>query len=70
MPFKQPCNFLSLQFIGRIFSTCLPIHKNGVNGVTFMGVICIDMLMRDLIGDLTAFQRGEIAYAFMLDGAG
>ena len=53
-----------------MLSACLPIHHNENGALTFMGVTCIDMLMRDLIGELTAFQRGEIAYTFMLDGAG
>ena len=35
-----------------------------------MGVACIDMLMRDLVQELTFFQQGEIAYTFMLDQEG
>ena len=54
---------------GMVISACLPVHKNHQ---TFMGVTCIDMLMRDLIGELTAFQncKGEILYPFMLDKHG
>ena len=35
-----------------------------------MGVACVDMLIRDLIGDLTAFRNLDVAYTFMLDGTG
>ncbi len=50
-----------------ILSACLPLHKDGND---FLGVTCIDMLMRDLIGELTSFQQGDIAYTFMLDAQG
>ena len=55
------------QYTGMMLSACLPFHKNGDD---FMGVTCIDMLMRDLVGELTSFQQGEIAYTFMLDQGG
>ena len=37
-----------------------------------MGVTCVDYLMRDLIGTLTAFKncKGEHIYSFMLDQNG
>ena len=52
---------------GIVLTACLPIYRGGD---TFEGVACVDMLMRDLISELTAFQNLDIAYTFMLDGAG
>ena len=55
-------------FIAEIVITaCLPIHRNDN---TFEGVACVDMLMRDLISDLTAFPNLNAGYTFMLDSAG
>ena len=48
-------------------TVCLPIHRDGNR---FEGVACVDILMRDLISDLTAFENLDIAYAFMLDPVG
>ena len=56
-----------LVIAGIVLTACLPIHRGGD---TFEGVACVDMLMRDLISDLTAFQNLDIAYTFMLDSAG
>ena len=50
-----------------MITACLPIHKSDN---TFKGVACVDMLMRDLISDLTAFPDLNVGYTFMLDGAG
>ncbi len=52
---------------GIVLTACLPIHKNGD---IFSGIACVDMLMRDLIGDLTGFQNLDVVYTFMLDSAG
>ena len=35
-----------------------------------MGVTCIDILMRDLVEDLTLQYNMDAAYTFMLDLAG
>ena len=52
---------------GIVLTACLPIHKTPWE---FVGVACVDILMRDMIGDLTAFQDLDVAYTFMLDQAG
>ena len=52
---------------GIVITACLPIHRGGDK---FEGVACVDMLMRDLISDLTAFPNLNVGYTFMLDGAG
>ena len=52
---------------GIVYSACLPVHKNGN---VFMGVTCIDILMRDLVEDLTLQYNMDAAYTFMLDLAG
>ena len=54
---------------GMVISACLPVHDT--DG-TFKGVSCVDILMRDLIAELTAFDafKGEVFYPFMLDKFG
>ena len=53
--------------LGIVITACLPIHKNQN---TYEGVACVDMLMRDLISDLTAFPNLDVGYTLMLDSAG
>ena len=53
--------------LGIVITACLPIHKNDD---MFEGVACVDMLMRDLISDLTAFPNLNVGYTLMLDSAG
>ena len=49
-------------------SACLPIHatRPGGTGRTFLGVACIDLMMEDLVAELTGFEAGENSYSFML----
>ena len=68
LPFiVKPILFHIIYHLGIVITACLPIHKNDD---TFMGVACVDMLMRDLISDLTAFPNLNVGYTFMLDSAG
>ena len=56
--------------LGIVYSACLPIH---MSGSMFMGVTCIDILMKDLVEDLVSypcFQHMDVAYSFMLDSSG
>ena len=52
---------------GIVYSACLPIHKNGNS---FAGVTCIDILMRDMVQELTASHNMDMTYTFMLDTLG
>ena len=60
-------NFCVLYILGIVITACLPIHKNDN---TFEGVACVDMLMRDLISNLTALPNLNVGYTLMLDSAG
>ena len=61
-------------------TACLPIRtdpctETKFHGVActktgFHGVACVDMLMRDLIADVTEFQYLDIGYNFMINGGG
>ena len=60
----------SLNHTGIMYSACLPIHKSGTS---FVGVVCIDILMRNLVEDLTSypcFQHSSVAYSFMINSDG
>lgn len=35
-----------------------------------VGVTCTDILLDELLSDITNFQQGELSYAFMIDGQG
>lgn len=34
------------------------------------GVTCTDILLDELLSDITNFKQGELSYAFMIDGQG
>ena len=48
-------------------TACLPIQNTEFE---FLGVACVDMLMRDLIADITEFQNLDIGYTFMINSGG
>ena len=49
---------------GVVISGCLPVyHKSQLKGV-----VCIDRTVSDLLSDVTYFNKGELNYAFVLDG--
>ena len=52
--------------IGVVLSACLPIKRSS----RFVGVACADMLVRDLIAEVTVFQNLDIGYSFMINSAG
>lgn len=52
---------------GIVYSACVPIHENGNS---FAGVTCIDILMRDMVQELTASHNMDMTYTFMLDPLG
>ncbi|CAH1782873.1 unnamed protein product, partial [Owenia fusiformis] len=52
--------------LGLVTSICLPVHHKG----TIKGVACVDMTMTDLLTDITYFNDGDQAYAFMIDNKG
>lgn len=35
-----------------------------------VGVTCTDILLDELLSDITNFKQGELSYAFMIDGQG
>lgn len=37
---------------------------------TLVGVTCTDILLDELLSDITNFKQGELSYAFMIDGQG
>ena len=49
-----------------VISTCLPVNSGG----RFVGVMCIDLLLADLVGDMDSFIYGENSYAFLIDTNG
>lgn len=51
---------------GLISSLCLPVDKLG----GLVGVTCTDILLDELLSDITNFKQGELSYAFMIDGQG
>ncbi|XP_048764452.2 VWFA and cache domain-containing protein 1-like isoform X2 [Ostrea edulis] len=51
---------------GLVTSLCLPVDKSG----TLVGVTCTDILLDELLSDITNFKQGELSYAFMIDGQG
>ena len=49
---------------GILVSGCLPVfHQSQLKGVA-----CIDRTVSDLLSDVTYFNKGELNYAFVLDG--
>jgi hypothetical protein len=57
---------LLYNFKGLITSLCLPVDKSG----SLIGVTCTDILLDELLSDITNFKQGELSYAFMIDGQG
>ncbi|XP_052714892.1 VWFA and cache domain-containing protein 1-like isoform X2 [Crassostrea angulata] len=51
---------------GLITSLCLPVDISG----ELVGVTCTDILLDELLSDITNFKQGELSYAFMIDGQG
>ncbi|XP_061180202.1 uncharacterized protein LOC133188722 [Saccostrea echinata] len=51
---------------GLITSLCLPVETSG----SLRGVTCTDILLDELLSDITNFKQGELSYAFMIDGQG
>ncbi|KAK2181045.1 hypothetical protein NP493_412g00022 [Ridgeia piscesae] len=47
-----------------VVSGCLPVHHYS----QLKGVVCIDRSVSDLLSDVTYFNKGELNYAFVLDG--
>ncbi|XP_065940596.1 VWFA and cache domain-containing protein 1 isoform X3 [Magallana gigas] len=52
--------------IGLIVSMCLPCTSNS----NFIGVVCTDIKLKDLVEDTTYLQQGEDTYSFVIDGTG
>ncbi|KAI0210266.1 VWFA and cache domain-containing protein 1 [Lamellibrachia satsuma] len=49
---------------GILISACLPVYHNG----ELKGVVGIDRAVSDLLSDVTYFNKGELNYAFVIDG--
>lgn len=47
-------------------SMCLPCTTNS----DFIGVVCTDIKLKDLVEDTTYLQQGEDTYSFVIDGTG
>lgn len=47
-------------------SMCLPCTSNS----NFIGVVCTDIKLKDLVEDTTYLQQGEDTYSFVIDGTG
>ncbi|KAK2181048.1 hypothetical protein NP493_412g01003 [Ridgeia piscesae] len=50
--------------VGVLVSGCLPVYHKA----QLKGVVCIDRSASDLLSDVTYFNKGELNYAFVLDG--
>ncbi|KAI0210270.1 VWFA and cache domain-containing protein 1 [Lamellibrachia satsuma] len=50
--------------IGVVISGCLPVFYDS----QLKGVVCIDRTVSDLLSDVTYFNKGELNYAFVIDG--
>lgn len=53
-------------FLGLIVSMCLPCTSNS----DFIGVVCTDIKLSDLVEDTTYLQQGQNTYSFIIDGTG
>ena len=51
---------------GRILSICLPVNYAG----GFVGAVCTDMQVSNLLADITYLGESETSYAFMTDKYG
>ncbi|XP_061177706.1 VWFA and cache domain-containing protein 1-like [Saccostrea echinata] len=58
LPYKD---FISKEFV---ISGCLPIGHKG----QFIGVVCADIRLSELVSEITYLQRGQHSYAFIIDG--
>ncbi|XP_062591913.1 VWFA and cache domain-containing protein 1-like [Saccostrea cucullata] len=58
LPYKD---FLSKEFV---ISGCLPIGHKG----DFIGVVCADIRLSELVPEIIHLQHGEHSYAFIIDG--
>ena len=45
---------------------CLPVN----NGGQFVGVVCTDFRLNELLSEVTYLQEGDLIYAFAIDGYG
>ncbi|KAI0210265.1 VWFA and cache domain-containing protein 1 [Lamellibrachia satsuma] len=66
---RQPTVIFSVPYkdyfgTGILISACLPVYHNG----ELKGVVGIDRAVSDLLSDVTYFNKGELNYAFVIDG--
>ncbi|XP_013420899.1 VWFA and cache domain-containing protein 1 [Lingula anatina] len=58
--------YIDLFGTGLITSVCLPAYHSG----RLIGVACSDVAMSELLSEATYFDKGELSYAFVINGYG
>ncbi len=60
------CIVVFFCYPGLIISGCLPIHHSD----HLIGVACVDIVVSELLSDVTYFHQGALSYAFVADETG